>query len=155
MLIFHFHQHLENWRPNPWGQGWYFENFLYDWYLWNGGHFWFFHNCWLWYSVFIDTQKPGNPNFGEGSVIWNFSIWLIFKKWQPFFDLFIMTDTDILFPLTLRKLKTQTFGVGSVIFNTIDIYEMVAFFDFFIMADSDILLLLTLGKLETHTLGGQ
>ena len=66
-----------------------------------------------------------------------------------------MTDTDILFPLTLRKLKTQTFGVGSVIFHTIDIYEMVAFFDFFIMADSDILLLLTLGKLETHTLGGQ
>ena len=65
--------------------------------------FQFFHNGQCWYSISIDTQKTGDPNFG-GSVFWNFSIWLILKKWQPFF---IMADTDI--PSTLRKLEMGIF----------------------------------------------
>ena len=33
-------------------------------------------------------------------------------KWWPFFDFFIMADTDVSFPSTLRKLETQTLGGG-------------------------------------------
>ena len=61
--------------------------------------FQFFHNGQHWYSISVDTWKTGDPIFG-GSVIWNFSVWSIFMKWQPFFNFFIMADTDILFPLT-------------------------------------------------------
>ena len=68
-----------------------------------------------------------------------------------------MADTDILFPLTLRKLETQTlWEVGNLkFFCMIDIYEIVQpFFNFFIMADADIPFPLTFRKLETQTLGG-
>ena len=45
---------------------------------------------------------PGKPETqtlcGGGSVIWKISIQLIFTKWQPFFNFFIMADADILFP---------------------------------------------------------
>ena len=81
--------------------------------------FQFFHNGWCWYSISIDTQKTRDPNFG-GSVIWNFSIWSILMKWQPFFNFFIMTKADI--PLTLGKLEMwifhwfsfPNFSIGSV-----------------------------------------
>ena len=56
-------------------------------------------------------------------------------KWQSFFNFVIMTDTDILFPLTLGKLETQTLrvrGFGNLkFFHMIDINEMAAIFQFF------------------------
>ena len=64
-----------------------------------------------------DTDIPFLPTLGKletqtlgGSVIRNFSVQLIFMKWQSFFDLFIMADPNIPFLLTLQKLETQTFG---------------------------------------------
>ena len=43
-----------------------------------------------------------------------------------------MANTDIPFPLTPRKLETQTGGVGNLkFFRTIDINEMRAIFQFF------------------------
>ena len=38
--------------------------------------------------------KPETQTLG-GSVIGNFSIQSILKKWQPFFNFFIMADADI------------------------------------------------------------
>ena len=84
--------------------------------------FQFFHNGQHWYSISIDTQKTRDPKFVGGWVIWNFSLRSILTKWQPFFNFFIMADTDILFPSTLGKLETwifhqfsfPTFSVGSV-----------------------------------------
>ena len=76
-------------------------------------------------------------------------------KWQPFFDFFIMADTEILFPLTLGKLETQAF-VGSVICNfsvPLIFMKWWPFFNFFIMANADIPFLLTLRKQENQTLG--
>ena len=142
MLIFHFCWHSENQRPKLWGDQ-QFEIFQ------------FFHNGRCWYSISIDTQKNIDPNFG-GSVIWNFSIWLLFTKWQPFFNFFIMAYSDIPFPLTLRKPETQTLGGVSnlKIFCTLDINELAAIFNFFIMADADIPFLLTLRKPETQTVEG-
>ena len=53
-------------------------------------------------------------------------------KWWQFFKFFIMPDADILFFSTLRKLETQTLGVGNLkIFCMIDIYEMTVIFQFF------------------------
>ena len=40
-------------------------------------------------------KKTGDPNL---------------KKWQHFFNFFIMANADILFLLTLRKPETQTLG---------------------------------------------
>ena len=67
-----------------------------------------------------------------------------------------MTDADISFPSTLRKLETQALGgFGNLkFFHTIDIYKIVAIFHFFIMANTDISFLSTLRKPETQTLGG-
>ena len=50
--------------------------------------------------------------------------------------LFIMADTDIPFPLTLRKPETQTWGGGGMVgnlkfFHTKHIYKMVAIFQLF------------------------
>ena len=59
--------------------------------------FQFFHNGQCQYSIYVDTRKTWDPNFG-GSVISNFSIQCIFTKWWPFFDFFIMADANILFP---------------------------------------------------------
>ena len=93
--------------------------------------FQFFLNAWCWYSISIDTGKTGDPNFFGGRG--NFSIWSIFKKWQPFFNFFIIAKADISFPLILRKLETQTlWGVSNLkFFHMINIYEMVAIFQFF------------------------
>ena len=68
-----------------------------------------------------------------GPVIWNFSLRLIFMKGWPFFNFFIMADTDIPFLLTLRKPETQTLGGVSnwKFFCMIDIKEMAAIFQFF------------------------
>ena len=54
------------------------------------------------------------------SVIWNFSLWSIFTKWQPFFNFLIMADTDILFPSTFY---TWTFMCGdlSALWKTVDV----------------------------------
>ena len=57
--------------------------------------FQFFHNGWHWYSLSVDTRKSRDPNFGGGSVIEYFSMQSILKKWQPFFNFFIMADADI------------------------------------------------------------
>ena len=111
--------------------------------------FQFFHNGWCWYSVSVDTRKTGDPNFGGGSVIWKFSIQLIFMKWWPFFNFFIMGDTDIPFLSTLRKLETQILR-RSVIWNFsvwLISTKWWPFFIFFIMADANIPFPLTLGKL--------
>ena len=76
----------------------------------------------------LETQTLG------GLVIWNFSVWSILNKWQPFFNFFTMADADIQFPLTLRNPETQTL-VGLVtnlnFFHMIDIKEMAAIFQFF------------------------
>ena len=48
----------------------------------------YFHNGRCSYSISVDTSKTRDPNFWEGSVILNFSVWLIIKKWQPFFNFF-------------------------------------------------------------------
>ena len=80
-----------------------------------------------------------------GSVIWNFSIWCIFMKWQPFFNVFKIANADIPFLLTLRKPETETLGDGvgwSVIwiFSIWHIFmKYLPFFNFFIMADVYIL----------------
>ena len=89
----------------------------------------FFYNGQCWYSIFIDTQKTGNPNF-QGWIIWNFSVWSKLTKWQPFFNFFIVANADIPFPLTLGKLETQTLGKVSNLkfFHMIDINEMAASF---------------------------
>ena len=116
--------------------------------------FQFFHNGQCWYSIFVYTQKTRDPNFG-GLVIRNFSIWLILKKWQPFFNFFIMANTNILFPSTLRKPWTQTLG-GSVIWKFsvwLILKKWQPFFNFFIMPDTDIPFPSTLGKAEIQTLG--
>ena len=75
----------------------------------------FFHNGQCWYSVSVDTRKMETQTLG-GSVIGNFSVRSILKKWQTFFIFFIMADTDIPFLLTLGKPETQALG-GSVIGN--------------------------------------
>ena len=146
MLIFCFHQHLENWKPKLWRVGNLTIFHMIDidemrdifQFFHNGRHwysvsvntqksgdpnfggisnlnffctininemraiFQFFHNGQHWYSVSINTQKTRDPNFG-GLVIWNFSVWSILMKWEPFF---IMADTDIPFLSTLGKLET-------------------------------------------------
>ena len=56
------------------------------------------------------------------------------------FQFFIMADTDILFPSTLRKLETQTLGgsvIGNISMRSI-LKKCQPFFNFFIMADADI-----------------
>ena len=70
-------------------------------------------------------------------------------KWWPFFNFFIMADSDILFPSTLRKPETQTLG-GQYLtfFRMIHIYKMSAISHVFIMTDADILFLSILGKPE-------
>ena len=54
-------------------------------------------------------------------------------KWWPFFNIFIMADTDIRFLLTFGILEAQTLGEVSNLkfFCMIDIYEMVAIFQYF------------------------
>ena len=42
------------------------------------------------------------------------SVQSIFTKWWPFFNFFIMANTDIPFPLTFEKPETQTLGGGGV-----------------------------------------
>ena len=86
--------------------------------------------------------KPETQTFGGGSVIWNFSIWCIFMKWQPFFNFFKMANADIPFLLTLRKPETETFlwGVSNLNFSIWHIFtKYLPFFNFFIMADVYIL----------------
>ena len=128
MLIFHFHQHSENWGPKLWGVG----NLIFFSTIdinKMAAIFQLFHNGWHWYSVSINTRKTRDPNFGGEEVIWNFSIRLILTKWQPFFNFFIMANTDILFPLT----GDPNFGgVGNLtFFCTINIKEMATIFQFF------------------------
>ena len=102
------------------------------------------------FRVSTEMEYHRQPTWGR-SVIWNFSIWSILMKWQPFFNFFIMADSDIPsalrkldsdipFPLTLGKPETQTLG-GSVIWN-FSIRSILTkwqpFFNFFIMANGDI-----------------
>ena len=78
--------------------------------------FWFFQYGRCWYSVSVNTWKTRDPNFGA-SVIWNFSIWLIFTKSQPFFNFFIMADMLIFhFCWHSENQRPKLWG-GSVIWN--------------------------------------
>ena len=63
----------------------------------------------------LTLGEPENQTL-QGPVIGHFSTRSILKKWQPFFNFFIMANADIPFPLTLGKPETQTLG-GSVIRN--------------------------------------
>ena len=92
----------------------------------------FFHNGQCWYSVSVDTQKTGDPNFG-GSVIWNFSVWSILMKWQPFFNFFIMANCWYSISIDTQKTGDPNFGeVSNLKFShTININEMAAIFQFF------------------------
>ena len=65
--------------------------------------FWFFDNGQHQYSISVNTQKTRDPNFW-GVSNWTFFVRSIFMKCQPFFNFFIMADTDILFLSTLGKL---------------------------------------------------
>ena len=71
-------------------------------------------NLYLWFSKCgkVTMHKCFKHwHFGGGLVIWTISVRLIFTKWQPVFNLIIMTDTDILLPLTfiLGHLYVMTF----------------------------------------------
>ena len=59
------------------------------------------------FSISVDTQKPGDPNF-RGLVIGSFTLGCIFGELQPFSPFSVMADTNFLLPSTLRKPKTQT-----------------------------------------------
>ena len=138
LMIFHFCQHSENWRPKLWG-GSVIGNFSVRSILkkWQPSfNFFIMAKADI---LFPSTLGIRDPNFG-GSVIRNFSVRLILKKWQPFFNFFIMADVDILFPSTLGKPETQTMG-GLVIENfsvRLILKKWQPFFNFFIMADADI-----------------
>ena len=101
--------------------------------------FQFFHNGQCWYSISIDTQKTRDPNFG-GSVIWNFSVWLILMKWQPFLNFFIMAWCWYSISIDTRKTGDPNFGgVGNLkFFSKSILMKRQPFFNFFIMADADI-----------------
>ena len=66
----------------------------------------FFHNGRCSYSISINTLKTRDPNFVGVSYL-KFFVRSIFMKWWPFFNFFIMANTDISFP----KCK---FSIGSV-----------------------------------------
>ena len=131
MLIFHFHQHLENRRPKLWGVC-NLEFFCTIDINKMVAIFQFFHNCWCWYSVSIDTWNTGHPNFGEVGNL-EFFCTIDIKEMADIFRIFfIIADATIPFPLTLRKPETQTLGVCHLeFFCMIDINEMAAIFQFF------------------------
>ena len=70
-------------------------------------------------TLTIDTWKTGDPNFG-GSVIWQFSVWLILMKWQPFFNFFhngwhwYSVDTGKTADVNFLLVQFSEFSVGSV-----------------------------------------
>ena len=66
MLIFHFRQHLENWRPKLLGGGGNLKFFHMIYINKMAAIFQFFHNGQHWYSISVDTQKTRHPNFGGG-----------------------------------------------------------------------------------------
>ena len=113
------------------------------------------HKCPCINVLNIDTWKTRDPKF-EGVSNLKFFCMIEIYKIVAIFQFFIMADTDIPFPLTLRKMETQTLGgLGNLkFFCTINIYEMAAIFQFFIMADTDISFPSTLRKPGTQNFGG-
>ena len=86
MLIFHFHWHSENQRPKLWGVG----NLKFFCMIDINemvAIFQFFHNGWCWYSVSVDTQKTGDPNFG-GVGNWKFFHMIDIKEMAAIFQFF-------------------------------------------------------------------
>ena len=71
--------------------------------------FQFFHNGQHWYSISVNSRKTGDPNFGMVSN-WKVFCKIDIKEMADIFQFFIMADTDIPFPSTLRKPETQTLG---------------------------------------------
>ena len=69
----------------------------------------------------------------DGGNFSKISVRLIFTKWQPFFNFFIMAHADIPFLLILGKPETQILrGASSFnFFHIIDIYKMATIFQFF------------------------
>ena len=127
MLIFCFHQHLENQRPKLWGVGNLKFFHMIDIYE-MAAIFQFFHNGQHWYS--FDTQRTGDINFpfiqfskfSIGSVFpitnsrfhFNINVWLRLKKlcmdiytWWPFCTQKI---GDVIFLL----IQFSKFSFGSV-----------------------------------------
>ena len=118
--------------------------------------FQFFHNGPCQYSISINTWKTWDPNFVGGLIIWNFSIWCIFTKWQPFFDFCIMANTNILLLSTLGNQRPKLWG-GVVNWNFSVQYILTKWqpcFDFFRMVEANIPFPSTLRKPETQTLRG-
>ena len=116
MPIFYFCQHSEKERQKLLGGG--VSNLIFF----NMMHFYemvaIFQFWWI--VLFLLTLRELETQTlkgGEGwrSVIWNFSVRSIFTKWQPFFNCFIMADSDIPFLSTLGKTETQTLGGGGLI----------------------------------------
>ena len=64
--------------------------------LWNGSHFSIFFIMADANILFLLAVVKPETKTLEGLVIWNFSVWHIFTKWQPFFDSFTMADAIIL-----------------------------------------------------------
>ena len=67
---------------------------------------------------FVHLEVVGTKNFSIISsslvleLVLALELELELELEQPFFNFFIMTDTDISFPLTLRKPESQTLGRG-------------------------------------------
>ena len=80
-----------------------------------------------------ENQRPKLLGGGGELVIWFFSVWCIFMKWQPFFKFFIMANASILFLSTLRKTRDPNFEEISNLkcFCVMHIYQMVAIVLFF------------------------
>ena len=72
--------------------------------------FHFFHNGQDQYSISVDTQKTRDSNLGGGVSTLKFVCIMHIYKIAAICDCFIMAETNIPFPLTLRKPETQNFG---------------------------------------------
>ena len=115
----------------------------------------FFHNGWCKFSISVNTERTGDPDFGD-SVIGNFTVWWLFPELEPFFHFFTMADANFLFLSTQRGLETQSMG-DSVIENFAIrpvFTELEPFFHFFIMADANFPFPLMQRGAETQTMGG-
>ena len=94
--------------------------------------FQFFHNGQHWYSISVDTQKTGVPNFG-GVSNWKFFCMIDIKEMAAIFQFFHNGWHWYSVSVNTRKTGDPNFwGVSTwKFFCMIDIKEMAAIFQFF------------------------
>ena len=113
--------------------------------------------CWNWTKdkVVLWWGHWTKRKFG-GLVIWYFSVWCIFMKWQPFFQFF--HNGWHWYSISVNTWKTGDSNFGGLVIWHFSVSSLFTkwqiFFNFFVMANADILFLLTLVRLETQTLEG-